>query len=441
MQVMRSKWQAWLMDPSRRLGVGMSVILLFVLLAYLWNNLLPMINLQAELWESPVIMPLIRPIGTDFREGYFYPAKIVLQGKSPYVDYNLIYPPFSAVFSIPFRLFPVDQAYLVQVVLLYAVNALTLIFSLLIAKEVFARVKEIKDGTGQTVAVGLFALLAFLLYSSYGFQFSIERGNADIYVQFLVVLAVWRMVKKPQSLWLPVILIAMATHLKVYPAIMFVLVLWRFKWKSLLPLVVTNLALGLVLGPVRLWQYLQRLFVYMQQPNLIPANHSAASFANMVNNFLVERAGVILPSVLFYLLPLIIWGAGMYVLWMRGYSAENALYLFALSAALMELIPSVSYDYKLVILFAPLAILLFRLLVDFIRRGRLLELAEIAGLMFLMLFMTRSYTMLPAVLTNKYPFILAMQAITLLVLLTAKGTPSQVPAAEATEPALPGQAA
>jgi hypothetical protein len=83
-------------------------------------------------------VPYIRPIGTDFREGYFYPAKILLQGESPYLEYHLIYPPFSALFSVPFRMFSVDTAYLVNVCLLFALNIAIVILGLSIVHRAFA---------------------------------------------------------------------------------------------------------------------------------------------------------------------------------------------------------------------------------------------------------------------------------------------------------------
>jgi len=416
-----SRWQAFIKDPIKRLGLGFFTISIFVLFSYFWNDLRPMLNLQTELWEYPTIMPLIKPIGDDFREGYFYPAKIVLQGKDPYVDYTFDYPPFSAVFSIPFRLFKVDQAYLVQVVFLFLLNAATIWISLQLAWAVFGKGQNQQDNSAQLIAYGLFPLLAFLLFTSYTFFFSIERGNSDIYAQFFVVLGLWFIVNKPKSLWLPVVFISIATHLKFYPAIILFVIFWKFRWRSIFPIIITNVALLLVLGPIRAWEFIQRIIVVTQNPNIISANHSAASFGQMVNDYLVKHAGITVPTILFYLLPLLIWAIGAIVLWLRKFSLTNALALFILSVPLMELIPSTSYDYKSVILVSPLAIALYFLILNFSQRGKLLELAEIFGLMVLMLFINRSYTMLPAVLTNKYPFILAMQVIFLIVILFSTG--------------------
>ena len=418
----QARWRAWAGDPSKRLGIGFSIIVVFVLASYFWNSLRPLLNTKIELWDYPTFMPLIKPIGDDFREGYFYPAKIVLQGKDPYTDYFFDYPPFSAVFSIPFRLFDVDQAYLMQAGLLFVLNAVTIFISLKIAYEVFKKGSDQQGNIGRVIAYGLFPLLALLLFTSYGFYFSIERGNSDIYAQFFVVLGLWFLASRPKSVWLPVLFVSMGTHLKFYPAIIFVLIFWKFRWKSLLPIILTNAAFLLVLGPVRAWEFIRRIIFVQKNPFLFPANHSAASFSDMVNGFLVERAGIAIPTILFYLLPFLIWGLGVIVLWRRKYSPTNALLLFILSVPLMELIPSTSYDYKLVILASPLAIALFLLLQNFSLRGRLAALVEIIGLMFLMLLISRSYYFLPPVLTNKYPFILVMQSIFLLMLL---GSPAR----------------
>jgi len=426
-------------EPSTRVGLGISIISIFILVSYFWSDLRPMINLNNELWEYPTILPLIKPVGDDFREGFFYPAKIVLQGKDPYVDYDFNYPPFAAVFSIPFRLFQVDQAYLVQVGLLFVLNAATLWLSLKLVSAVFIHGDTQNRNPVKWIPYALFPLLAWMQFTSYGFYFSIERGNSDIYAQFFVVLALWFLVTKPKSPWWPVVFVSIATHLKFYPAIIFVLIFWKFGWKSLLPILVTNLALLLSLGPVRAWEFIRQIIKVMQNPFVFAGNHSAVSFGNMVNGYLQGRIGITLPVILFYLLPVLIWAIGTVILWRRKYSLQNALLFFILSVPLMDVIPTTSYDYKLVILIAPLAIALYFLLQDISQRGRLVELAKISGLMFLMLFINRSYTMLPVLLKNKYPFILVMQLIFLwLILVTPqpKPVPSEMQDSKASIPEL-----
>src|SRR3972149_9882356 len=109
---------------EKRLKLGIAVVGAGVLLAFLGNDLLSRIDLRTQRWEPPYLFPLVLPVGADFREGLFYPAKILLQGKSPYLDYSSIYPPFTILLAAPFRLFTVSTAYLLQVVLVYDVNLL-----------------------------------------------------------------------------------------------------------------------------------------------------------------------------------------------------------------------------------------------------------------------------------------------------------------------------
>src|SRR3972149_9211262 len=111
---------------EKRLKLGIAVVGAGVLLAFLGNDLLSRIDLRTQRWEQPYLFPLVLPVGADFREGLFYPAKILLQGKSPYLDYHFIYPPFTVLVALPFRLLKVESAYLVQVLLLYGLNIFTI---------------------------------------------------------------------------------------------------------------------------------------------------------------------------------------------------------------------------------------------------------------------------------------------------------------------------
>ncbi len=157
----------------------------------------------------------------------------------------------------------------------------------------------------------MFLVLAFLEVSSYGFLFSVERGNFDIYPHVAALLGLWLMLRKPSWMWLQVACFSVAVHLKVYPAILFVLVLWKHGWKSLLPLAAINGLLLVSLGWENAAIFLNvvtrdsdRLRQYWV------GNHSAASFAFLVNGLLAKQATTPISALVFLLPPLLVW-----VLW------------------------------------------------------------------------------------------------------------------------------
>jgi hypothetical protein len=400
----RLKWAGW----------AASAALLIVILL---NSLLPLINLKLGIIELPYLLPAITPSGVDFRKGLFYPAGAILSGDNPYNARAYIYPPFAAVFSIPFQLFPVQTAYYILVMLLFLFNVGSVFLSLQIAESVFPK----NHGNGSFERGGLFYAIFWgvsaLTLSTYGFIFSVERGNVDIFPIFFSLLALWVLIKKPGWLWPQVLLIAMATHLKIYPAVLFVLLLWKHGWKSLLPIFLVNILLLFSSGFANGINFIGVIIRYSNSPYIAVFNHSAASFGSIVNSYLINPIGLTIPPILFVLVPVSIWAVGVYVLWKRKYSPMNAVLFFLLSVPLMNLIPSTSHDYKLVILSSAVAICVYFLCLGFASTGKWRYILLLAALMAIMYYITRSYTMLPNILKSKYPFILMMQGIFLLTLL------------------------
>ena len=396
-----------------RLKLGIAVVGLGVFLAFFANDLLSRIDFRTERWEQPYLFPLVLPVGADFREGLFYPAKILLQGKSPYLDYSSIYPPFTILLAAPFRLFTVSTAYLLQVVLLYGLNILTIWGAIKIAAS--ARATEAGASPGATLELPLelplFLLISFLILTSYGFFFSVERGNNDAYAQCAAILGLWLMLRRPEKLWLQALAFSVAAHLKLYPAILFLLPLWQHGRRSLLPLVVINALLLLSTGPANAVEFAEVMVRYAGQPFLWVGNHSAASFSLLVNGYLIPHVGLQLPTLVFYLLPAALWLLGAFTLWRKGFSPGGAVWLFILSVPMMSVIPSTSHDYKLVLIGAPVAMVFSRLIFDYATLDERVRLLQIGAVMVLMLFLTRSYTMLPPLLGNKYPFLLALELV------------------------------
>jgi len=399
---------------SHRLLLGLAIIFTLVFFHFLTSWLLPSIDIDTGSWQSPYLLPYIQPIGDDFREGYFYPAKVLLQGKSQYVDYNSIYPPFSTLLAVPFRLFPVGTAYLVLVVLLFTLNIVCVLFLLFTTARHSPFHTSASCSRQHILLAGLAPLWVIMALTGYGFLFSVERGNLDILAFLFCILGLVLLLRPGSGPWLPALFFAMGTHMKIYPAILFVLVVWRFRWRSVLPVFLVNLGLFFITGYQRAFQYAGVILKYSTNPFVFITNHSAFSFGTLVNGFLEPRFGIALPTWLWLLLPGLVWLAGFCLAWKRGWCPFNALWLFLLSVPLMNLVPSVSHDYKLVILTPVLAVLSFIIIASWDKSGSWGDFLRLGILAVLAYFLSRSFTQIPlSFLGNKYPFIFLLEVFIL----------------------------
>jgi hypothetical protein len=125
-----------------------------------------------------------------------------------------------------------------------------------------------------------------------------------------------------------------------------------------------------------------------------------------------------LPVLLCYLAPIGLWATASLRLARRGFSNEGAVWLFLVSIPLMNVIPTTSHDYKLVLLTAPVAILCFHLAWEYASSGRRIRLVQMAIVATLAALIAVSYVRLPEWLGNKYPFVVSLQAVMLWVIYT-----------------------
>jgi hypothetical protein len=407
-----------LTSTRQRLALALAFIAIATLVVWYANQIAPHIRDLALGWNRGYLFPLISPMGADFRDGVYFPGSLLVMGKDPYVGSGLWYPPFSALFLLPYQIFDAAQAYSIHVFVLVLLTIASVWSSIRIAGLAVNKGASSHETSEHGTTIPLFLSLTFLTLSSYGFLFSVERGNIDVYPIVLCLAGLWVLVRYPKRLWLQVICFSAAAHLKVYPAVLFPLLVWKHGRRSLLPIVVVNAVLLFCLGPGPALHFIETLSGVAASPGVWVGNHSAASFSQMLNGFLGERWGLAIPGAALVILPLAISLASAFVLFRRGYSASGATWLFALSVPLMDLIPSTSHDYKLVLLGAPFAMLLTILLGEYVTSGRRVALAQIVGACGLLILLSVSYTSVPPVLGNKYPFILGAQLLLLWSLVT-----------------------
>ena len=418
---------------SRRLMRGLVFIILSMSFIYACNHILAAVDFQHMNWSARKLFYTITPVGIDFKMGIYEPGGLLLKGQSPYIIPEYPYPPLTSVIGMLFALLPYLTAYLVQMLVLFVLNIATLWIAVQIMSAVWRQEVEMADDVFRVVQYTLFALILFMDLSSYGFAFSAERGNYDIYAQFFSVLGLWFLVAKPGNLWLPVLAVSLAVHCKIYPAVLFVMIFWRYRWKCLIPIVVTNAILFLILGPANLLLFMEKQWALFQAPLVWIGNHSATAFAQTV--LVPHGVSSRWAQWVAVGLPVGIWLVGAFLLWGRNYHPKHVLLLFMLSVPLMNVLPGTSHDYKLVILYAPCLILLAGLLFNYIQKGCWRDVVMMAVLLVALGFLSRSFFLIPVDwLQNKYPFVLLIQAIVLAVIAWSPGVFRACPAIPAIVP-------
>jgi predicted branched-subunit amino acid permease len=181
---------------------------------------------------------------------------------------------------------------------------------------------------------------------------------------FICFLAVWIYHYHNKHRYLAYILFTISVQLKVFPFIFIVLLIgnWQDRRKNikrLLMLAVVNLALLFVLGPYVFVDFMKAIIAQTVNPDIGPGNHSTRSFVTLLS---YKHGWVWMYQYLgwaqFALLAVI---ADCIFLIMLHTSRQkqgniNPLLLLACTIGAL-LIPSVSIDYKLSILAAPVAVL------------------------------------------------------------------------------------
>ena len=296
--------------------------------------------------------PKMTPIGADLREYLTFSRALVTQG-TPYIGQNY-YPPFEAIFFLPWINLPPTQAYNLFTTLNFILFVLvTLLFPLLLGRK-----KQVNSLVTLIFVTGLF---------SYGLWFQLERGQYDLIVMLLCFGSLWLFHRRPRWRWLAYMLIIVAIQIKIYPAIFLITFVDDWKdWKANLRrwglLLLANAAALFVLGPAVFSQFIGRLLRQMGHPTFVTVvNHSINSFVTVYMNQLKDRfpwlpaySGLIQASLLalFAIFFLLIW----FQVYRRNLSGLNPYLILACTIGAM-VIPSTSHDYKFAIFVAP--VLLF----------------------------------------------------------------------------------
>ncbi len=375
-----------------------------------WNFFVYWFRFGNATWG--LLIPLAKPTGIDFRDGLYEPARA-------FTTISSGWPPFTLILGKPFTLLGFSAAHAVEVALLVVAAAVAVVLSAVLAARV-ARPDRVGDepggDSGHLGQLQLGLVAGLWLATSAGFMYEMERGNIDLFALAFSLLAVWLMLRPRLSAWWPALALAVAINLKLYPGVLLALLLWRYRWKAIVPALVTNVVLLLVAGPGNLMNTINgQAAVESASKPYWWGNHSAASMS-----VVLRQLSASWPSWIYWLLlvvPLLLWLATMVLLVRRGWSERRAVLAAAVCVPVMSVVPAISHDYKLVVYVLPLAVLAAALAT---MRGRgTLVWALLFGLLsWAMIQLARSSMVIaPSLQNSKYLMIVLVQVLLLIVVL------------------------
>ena len=421
------------MQPS---PAGSRFTLVFLLLAAflagsaLDTQLLDRVDVANKAWTYQRTVPTLSPLGSDLQIFTEASKQMYYQQNPLGPNYNS--PPLTAAVFFPFVLLSYQMGYRVMLVVNVACNLLSLVLVMVLAFRVFAADPGGSQSPVVPVAIGAGLLVAGVSqFFGYALEFALERGNYDSLALTAMLAGVWLGDRFPRMIWLQVLSLSFAAHLKVYPALLLFLPLWRHGWKALLPVVAINTAMLFYFGIHRGQEFLVGLYQYASHPYIWVGNHSAASFSSLVLEPWMAR---VLPrpfvhgACLAFLLgtTLALWGLGLRKLFRHGREEGRALWALALSIPLMSALTSVSNDYKLVIMLVPVFLAVTTLARRFLETGRRRYAVVLALVLFGVILMQRS-VLAPALIVtaNKFPVVLLLEAVVCWLVWTGAASPPE----------------
>lgn len=312
-------------------------------------------------------------IGEDAKTIYYF-SLAWSQGKNPYaldiISNGVVYPPLTLLLFSPLSRLTAEHAYLIVVALsIVCFISLTLWFPI----TLFKRVSPI---------IVLFLVTGLV---SYGFQFELERGQFNVIAMCLCFTAIHLFHNHYESRpvrYLAYLLFIISVQLKIFPAI-FALGLvrdwwdWRRNLRRYLALAAINFALLFSAGYGNFLAFKDSLLVTLASTMGEKTNHSIASFSDSMsslstsswlNRTLPPIAAVLRDhaawmQLVFFGLFVISLGVSLSLVIRRTTQGMIPHFLLVCTIGAL-MIPSLSFDYKLSILPASMAIFMQQVSAD-----------------------------------------------------------------------------
>lgn len=353
-------------------------------------------------------LPDTTNLGPDIRTMTKYINLWLIDGKSPYTDNTIFYPPLYNVIIAPIVLLGYPNSYYFMLVMgIVSYFGLTFILPML-------------HRPNGDLTLPLFFFLTGIF--SYGLQFELERGQFNLITFFLCLFAIYIYHYHKNFRYFAYLFFSVSVQLKVYPLIFIVMFIkdWR-DWKNNLRRVaglgVFNFALLFVLGYSTFIDFVQSTISQITTEGAYTwiGNHSIKAFVfNLTKNgfglFTENTLEMIRPYSRVFEFLLLGYVAICFLSIVAGsyWRKERGLNPYLLIACTIGamVIPSVSHDYKLAILAAPMSIAFCNLAIPQgkFRRSLLSVLVFLASLAYSSTLYPFKYR--PDFLANSLPFLI-----------------------------------
>jgi hypothetical protein len=277
-------------------------------------------------------------------------------GQSPSANNGVPYPPLFNVLFAPLLLLGFPGYYF----LMTAVSIVSYFFLTLIIPAIIPAKKDFS----------LLLLFFFTGIFSYGWQFELERGQFNIIVVMLCLLAVYLYHYHEEFRYFAYLFFSIAVQLKIFPLIFIVMFIkdwrnWKDNLRRMVGLCLFNFALLFILGYSIFIDFVNIVFSLIDQGSFWIGNHSIRAF---VYNLCIDGLGVFQGSALAWIrqnsgqieILLLVYFAICFltiivISYARNENGFNSYLLLACTIGAM-VIPAFSHDYKLAILAAPMSI-------------------------------------------------------------------------------------
>ena len=424
-RIIMSQYEKKINNNQKRIWFFVVLVAFATIFIFLCNNVLSSINTKEWSFSYTEDIPLYSPVGMDFRQGLYRPAEQIFLDKTFKEIWNNdintnSYPPLATSLGLFYLPFGEDTGYLIHVGLLVLANIVNVIIAFMICtKYVLSHIKMDKFSKDLIVAT-ITLCVACLSFSNYPFRFSIERGNIDAIAFCFSLLSIWVLLRNPEKKWAQIILLSIATNLKIYPAILFLVLFKKHGWKMIFPTIVSNVILFFILGPNNAMAFVKTItnaFGAEKHPHAWIGNHSAFSFVSNLQQYIFhgsdEFYSVYVAICLF--IPLFFWFFSTVNVFKKPCTPTSIIQYFVLSTPIMCILPTVSHDYKLVILCTVFIILLASIVDQFAQNPTKTDMIQLMGVLILMLFIGRSYVFIDGganyFIGNKYIWLVSLEIL------------------------------
>jgi hypothetical protein len=296
-------------------------------------------------------------IGMDIRAIRDLVQDWVVLRQFHYNDGGVWYPPFYNVFYAPFLLLDRRASYIV----ITSITLLCYIFFALVIPKLITSAKS-------DPLIMLFFTTGIV---SYGLQLELERGQSNIMVMLFCLLGIYIFHYHHEFRFFAYFLFTAAVQLKVYPVIFVLLFIrdwrdWKNNIKRMAGLGLLNFSALFILGYSVFIDFIGAIFFrsFGESMDWV-GNHSIKSYISLLTHekfsplsfsamaWVLDHVSLLSISLLVYFLACFLAVIGI-AIWRREKGFLPHIFLVCTIMALA--IPSVSHDYKLALLAAPMAI-------------------------------------------------------------------------------------